>query len=147
MMQMRKRVMDMRISYKGDGPEKELADMVRILYAPVQYIPHGSVQILRLTRSPLPDTEQIVRQADMISALTLQRDMLMHQAEEQRLRWASEKDGWERMVEALIAQQAKNRTDRDDVSNHEEFLAENDPAFLLTVSLMLGIRPCNRYRK
>ena len=78
------------------------------------------MQVLLLTRSPIPDAEQIVRQADMISALTLQRELLMHQAEEQRLKWASEKDGWERMVEALIAQQTKNRTasDRDDVSDH-----------------------------
>ena len=29
-----------------------------------------------------------------------------------------EKGGWEWMVETLIAQQTKSRTDRDDVSNH-----------------------------
>jgi len=83
-------------------------------------IPHIYMQILQLTRLPIPDAEQIVRQADMISALTLQRDLLMHQAEEQRLKWVSEKYGWERMVEALISQQTKNRTasDRDDVSDH-----------------------------
>ena len=96
-MQMRKRVMDMHISHKGDGPEKELADMVRILHAPVQYTPHGNMQILRLTGSPVPDTQQVVRQADMVSALALRRDMLMHQAEEQRLRWAPRRvdgNGW-----------------------------------------------------
>ncbi|KAL4076455.1 hypothetical protein J3A83DRAFT_4357458 [Scleroderma citrinum] len=103
-LQMRKRVMEIHISHKGDSHtnarEKELADMV-----------------LRLTNSPIPDAEQIVRQADMISALTLQRDLLLHQAEEQRLRWASEKEGWARMAEALIARQMKNRfaSDRDDM--------------------------------
>lgn len=54
----------------------------------------------------------------MISALTQQRDLLLHQAEEQRLRWNSEKDSWARMAEALLAQQAKNRLnpERDEVS-------------------------------
>lgn len=47
-----------------------------------------------------------------------QRDLLLHQAEERRLRWNSEKDGWARMAEALLAQQAKNRSnlERDEVS-------------------------------
>lgn len=45
--------------------------------------------------------------------------MLVQQADEQRLRWNSEKDGWARMAEALIAQQAKHRdaADKDDVSH------------------------------
>ncbi|KAH7887294.1 hypothetical protein F5I97DRAFT_1806259 [Phlebopus sp. FC_14] len=100
---MRKRIMDMRILDNGQSHsslrEKELAEMV-----------------LRLTSVPRPDSDQLVRQAEMISALTQQRDLLIHQAEEQRLRWNSEKDGWNRMSEALIAQQAKNRTvsDNDD---------------------------------
>lgn len=44
--------------------------------------------------------------------------MLIQQAEEQRLRWNSEKDGWARMAEALIAQQAKHRNaaEKDEVS-------------------------------
>jgi hypothetical protein len=45
--------------------------------------------------------------------------MLLQQAEEQRLRWNSEKDGWARMAEALIAQQAKHKNagDKDEVSS------------------------------
>jgi len=44
--------------------------------------------------------------------------MLVQQAEEQKLRWDSEKDGWARMAEALIAQKAKYRdaADKDEVS-------------------------------
>ena len=65
-----------------------------------------------------PDPDQFLRQAEMISALIQQRDLLLHQVEEQRLRWNSEKDGWARMAEALLAQQAKNRSnsERDEVS-------------------------------
>ncbi|KIJ69726.1 hypothetical protein HYDPIDRAFT_120700 [Hydnomerulius pinastri MD-312] len=103
-LQMRKRVTEMRILDEGNSQpsprEKELGEMV-----------------LRLTSSLRPDYEQIVRQAETISALTMQRDLLIRQAEEQRLRWNAEKDGWSRMSEALLAQQAKNRTipDRDEV--------------------------------
>lgn len=66
-----------------------------------------------------PDPEQVIRQAELISCLIDQRDMLVRQAEEQRLRWNSEKDGWARMAEALIAQQAKHRnsSDKDEVSH------------------------------
>lgn len=76
--------------------------------------------MLRLTSSPIPDTEQLIRQADMISALTAHRDLLLHQAEEQHLRWHSERDDWNRMAETLLLQQAKNRmtADLDDVSHH-----------------------------
>ncbi|KAI6043740.1 hypothetical protein EDC04DRAFT_2562420, partial [Pisolithus marmoratus] len=72
--------------------EKQLTDMV-----------------LRLTDEPIPDTDQLIRQADTITSLTLHRDLLLHQAEEQRLRWAAERDGWARMAEALVAQQSKHR--------------------------------------
>lgn len=65
-----------------------------------------------------PDPDQLLRQADMISALIQQRDLLLRQSEEQCLRWNSEKDGWARMTEALLAQQAKNQLnpERDEVS-------------------------------
>ena len=82
------------------------------------------MQILRLTRSPIPDTEHTICQADMVSALALRRDMLMHQAEEQRLRWTSGKGRLRNKPRIVLT---------DDVSNHEEFLAENVPAFLWTV--------------
>ncbi|KAI6032295.1 hypothetical protein PISMIDRAFT_105797 [Pisolithus microcarpus 441] len=93
---MRNRVTDMLNDDKNSQltpREKQLADMV-----------------LRLTDAPIQDTDQLIRQADMIAALTFHRDLLQHQAEEQRLRWASERDGWVRMAEALIAQQSKHRT-------------------------------------
>ncbi|KAI6097456.1 hypothetical protein EDD16DRAFT_1475519 [Pisolithus croceorrhizus] len=66
--------------------------------------------VLRLTDAPIPDADQLIRQAYMIASLTFHRDLLLHQAEEERLRWASERDGWGRMAEALIAQQSKHRT-------------------------------------
>jgi len=50
---------------------------------------------------------QLVRQAETIARLTRQRDFLIHQAEEQRSWWESEKDSWARMAEALIAQRNK----------------------------------------
>ncbi|KAI6146282.1 hypothetical protein BKA82DRAFT_544399 [Pisolithus tinctorius] len=84
--------------------EKQLTDMV-----------------LRLTDTPIPDTDQLTRQADTIVSLTFHRDLLLHQAEEQRLRWAAERDGWARMAEALIARQSKHRTtnpDREDDIEH-----------------------------
>ena len=75
--------------------------------------------MLRLTAVVRPDPDQLLRQAELISALLQQRDLLLHQVEEQRLRWNSEKDGWARMAEALLAQQAKNRfnSERDEVSS------------------------------
>ncbi|KAI6042290.1 hypothetical protein EDC04DRAFT_2662052 [Pisolithus marmoratus] len=65
--------------------------------------------VLRLTDEPIPDTDQLIRQADTITSLTLHRDLLLHQAEEQRLRWTAERNGWARMAEALVAQQSKHR--------------------------------------
>jgi hypothetical protein len=61
-----------------------------------------------LTESTLLDSTQLVRQAETIAGLATQRDFLVAQAEEERERWESEKDGWARMAEALIAQ--RNRT-------------------------------------
>ena len=54
----------------------------------------------------------------MIASLASQRDFLIQQAEEQRIRWASESDGWARITEALIAQRNKsnNPAVKDDVS-------------------------------
>lgn len=66
-----------------------------------------SGQVLRLTESTLLDSTQLVRQAETIAGLTVQRDFLAEQAEEERERWESEKDGWARMAEALIAQRNK----------------------------------------
>lgn len=54
------------------------------------------------------DPAQLVRQAETISALTLQRDYLIRQGEEERYRWISEKESWDRMAEALISQRTKS---------------------------------------
>jgi hypothetical protein len=62
------------------------------------------VQVLRLTSDPAPDPLQLAVQASAISDLMTYRDFLHQQAEEERSRWESEKDGWARMAEALIAQ-------------------------------------------
>lgn len=67
-------------------------------------------QVLRLTGSTLLDPTQLTRQADAISWLTSQRDFLLKQAEEERERWESEKDGWARMAEALISRRNKPGT-------------------------------------
>lgn len=75
-----------------------------------------------------PDPEQVTRQAELISCLIDQRDMLVRQAEEQRLRWNSEKDGWARMAEALIAQQVKHRnsSDKDEELERQHAITEAD---------------------
>lgn len=75
-----------------------------------------------------PDPEQVIRQAEMISCLIDQRDMLVRQAEEQRLRWNSEKDSWARMAEALIAQQAKPRSssEKDEELERQHAITEAD---------------------
>lgn len=60
-----------------------------------------------MTGSTLLDPTQLNRQADAISWLTAQRDFLLKQAEDERERWESEKDGWARMAEALLAKRNK----------------------------------------
>ncbi|GLB34305.1 hypothetical protein LshimejAT787_0111890 [Lyophyllum shimeji] len=94
---MRYRVAQIGLALKETGimndREKELISMVH-----------------RLTSSPLIDPSQLIHQAEVISGLTSQRDFLIRQAEEERERWLSEKDGWTRMAEALIAQRNKTTT-------------------------------------
>lgn len=90
--------------------EKELVDMVRPFF--VMHSRGDSMysfqQVLRLTDDATrPDPSQLVVQAETISRLSEQRDFLIEQAEDQRSRWQSERDGWERMAEALIAQKFK----------------------------------------
>ncbi|KAG1730007.1 hypothetical protein EDB19DRAFT_1741870 [Suillus lakei] len=93
------------------GGEKELPDIV-----------------VKQTDAMHPDPEQVIRQAEIISCLIDQRDMLVRQAEEQRLRWNSEKDGWARMAEALIAQQAKHKSspDKDEDLERQHAITEAD---------------------
>ncbi|KAJ3981875.1 hypothetical protein F5890DRAFT_476615 [Lentinula detonsa] len=96
--QFRAKVLDM-----GEGissRERELARMV-----------------LRLTNSSRPSSAQIASQAATILDLSIHRDYLVKQAEEERARWQSEREGWERASEALIAQ----RNTKDHSSNrHQE---------------------------
>ncbi|KNZ77058.1 hypothetical protein J132_07452 [Termitomyces sp. J132] len=93
--QMRHRVGELRSSSQGlvnlTERETELFDMVR-----------------RLTESTLVDSSQLMFQAEVISRLTAQRDFLIRHMEEERGRWMSQRDGWERMAEALIAQRNKS---------------------------------------
>ncbi|KAH7879544.1 uncharacterized protein C8R40DRAFT_1234017 [Lentinula edodes] len=73
--------------------------------------------VLRLTESSRPSSAQIASQAAIILDLSTQRDYLIQQAEEERARWESEREGWERASEALIAQ----RNAKDHYSNrHQE---------------------------
>lgn len=49
---------------------------------------------------------QLLHQAEIIASLTEQRNFLIREAELQRERWNSEREGWDRQAEALIAQRA-----------------------------------------
>ncbi|KAJ7507293.1 hypothetical protein B0H11DRAFT_198934 [Mycena galericulata] len=79
--------------------ERELFDMVLRLTNPNQ------VSL---------DASQLLRQAETISSLVHQRDYLNSQAEEERSRWESEKQSWERMSEALIVQRNRKVKGPDD---------------------------------
>ncbi|KAG0695984.1 hypothetical protein DFH29DRAFT_813609 [Suillus ampliporus] len=103
--------MDVTDMQDTSGREKELPDTV-----------------VNQTSTVRPDPEQVIRQAEIISCLIDQRDMLVRQAEEQKLRWNSEKDGWSRMAEALIAQQSKHRSaaDRDEDLERQRAITDAD---------------------
>lgn len=68
---------------------------------------------MRLT-DPLPvDPTQLERQANTIVELRTQRDFIARQAEEERERWRSERESWDRTAEALISQ--RNRPEKSEV--------------------------------
>lgn len=68
---------------------------------------------MRLT-DPLPvDPTQLERQANTIAELRTQRDFIARQAEEERERWRSERESWDRTAEALISQ--RNRPEKSEV--------------------------------
>lgn len=52
-----------------------------------------------------------MRQAQTIAALSIQRDHLIREAEAERARRESEKEGWDREAEALIVQQRQRYSD------------------------------------
>ncbi|CAA7259434.1 unnamed protein product [Cyclocybe aegerita] len=85
--------------------EKELVDM-----------------ILRLTDVVPVDPAQLEQQATTISRLTAQRDFLVAQAEEERQWWQSEREGWDRMAEALLSQ--KNRPPKSEDSERQRLAYE-----------------------
>ncbi|KAJ3574683.1 hypothetical protein NP233_g1588 [Leucocoprinus birnbaumii] len=62
------------------------------------------------------DPVQLHRQAEFISWLGNQRDLLVQSFEEERKRWEAEREGWARMAEALLSQRAKaaNSAQRDE---------------------------------
>ena len=68
---------------------------------------------MRLT-DPLPvDPTQLERQANTIAELRTQRDFIARQAQEERERWHSERENWDRTAEALISQ--RNRLEKSEV--------------------------------
>ncbi|KAJ3803092.1 hypothetical protein GGU11DRAFT_301294 [Lentinula aff. detonsa] len=75
-----------------------------------------ALMVLRLTDSSRPSPAQIASQAATILDLSIHRDYLVKQAEEERARWQSEREGWERASEALIAQ----RNTKDHSSNRHQ---------------------------
>jgi hypothetical protein len=88
--------------------EKELANMVSPYHQKKNHTTNlHRPQVLRLTASSLIDPTQLLSQAAIIAGLTSQRNFVIRQAEEERDRWQSERDGWERIAEALIAQRNK----------------------------------------
>ncbi|KAJ7846361.1 hypothetical protein B0H14DRAFT_935505 [Mycena olivaceomarginata] len=72
--------------------------------------------VLRLTNPNLPslDPSQLLRQAETISDLIQQRDYLHRRVEEERSRWESEKEGWDRMSEALLARRNRQLNGPDE---------------------------------
>ena len=71
---------------------------------------------------PLPvDPTQLERQANTIAELRVQRDFIARQAQEERERWHSERENWDRTAEALISQ--RNRPEKSEVFLPFFFLA------------------------
>ncbi|KAJ3723191.1 hypothetical protein C8R42DRAFT_665556 [Lentinula raphanica] len=101
--QFRTKVLEMSLS-NSEGitsREQELAQMV-----------------LRLTESSRPTSGQIASQAATIVDLSTQRDYLIQQIEEERARWQSEREGWDRASEALLTQ----RNSKDQHSTRQQEL-------------------------
>lgn len=61
---------------------------------------------------------QLAVQADIIAGLTQQRNFLLEEKAEEQQRWEAEREGWERMAEALIGKRkaAADASSLDDVS-------------------------------
>ncbi|KAJ7164969.1 hypothetical protein C8R46DRAFT_1097735 [Mycena filopes] len=102
--QIRARALELALATEGSDPpsahrERELLDMVLRLTNPEQ---------------PLLDPTQLLRQADTIAGLIQQREYLACRVEEEKSRWESEKEGWDRMSEALLIHRHRKVTGPDD---------------------------------
>ncbi|KAG2012997.1 hypothetical protein CC2G_009940 [Coprinopsis cinerea AmutBmut pab1-1] len=94
---MKKRLLEMGLT-RDDGTK------------PVNDADHNSREgelldmVLTLIRSPRISPSQLTNQAEMIASLQAQNELRASQLQEERLRMESERDGFERMAEALIRQ-------------------------------------------
>ncbi|CAL1699948.1 unnamed protein product [Somion occarium] len=89
--------------------------------------------VLRLTSHPptFPDPMQLAVQADIIAGLTQQRNFLLEEKAEEQQRWEAEREGWERMAEALIGKRkaaADASSLDDDTQRHISRLADDNKA-------------------
>lgn len=76
------------------------------------------------------DPSQLLRQAEFITWLGAQRDLLVQSFQEERRRWEAEREGWTRMAEALLAQRAKagdsfSQKDDEAERQHAAYESEN----------------------
>jgi hypothetical protein len=69
------------------------------------------------------DPTQLERQADTIADLRAQRDFIARQAEEERERWQSERESWDRSAEALISQRSRPEKSEVRLSNFLPLMA------------------------
>ncbi|KAF7366540.1 hypothetical protein MSAN_00911300 [Mycena sanguinolenta] len=101
--QMRSRALQMGI---GTGGETQSTPRERELFE----------MVLRLTDPNLSslDPSQLLRQADTISNLVQQRDYLSRCVEEERSRWQSDREGWDRMSEALLTRRNRQLNGPDE---------------------------------
>ncbi|EAU82662.1 hypothetical protein CC1G_12430 [Coprinopsis cinerea okayama7 len=94
---MKKRLLEMGLT-RDDGTK------------PVNDADHNSREgelldmVLTLIRPPRISPSQLANQAEMIASLQAQNELWASQLQEERLRMESERDGFERMAEALIRQ-------------------------------------------
>ncbi|PBK79244.1 hypothetical protein ARMGADRAFT_951142, partial [Armillaria gallica] len=67
--------------------------------------------VLSLSNARQWEPTQLLEQAETVSGLMQERELLLQLFSEERARWKVEKEGWERSVEALISQRSKENPD------------------------------------
>ena len=104
---MRKKVLELIVSgaskMSTSSREKELIEMVRFvsyLFCDWQLT---LSKVIRLTSAHTPDVAQLYTQAKTIQELCRQRDFIIKEVAEERARWEAERQGFDRVTEALIA--------------------------------------------